>query len=306
MEKHYLLITPKNGLCNQLSSISRGIILGLISNRDIIFTSFQLDYKNTENICNFHSIIDLDYIQKKLEEKNIKIKIYSDIEIKGEKIIIDTNEDLANMKDLISYLLLYKNKKIKYLDIGCPISCNIPLEYEEIFKYINLNIKFTDKYIDIANSIKKKLGLKHYCCVHLRLEDDSINFMKELNKNLCFEYINNIYKQKYLEEFELLETTKQKIYVCTSLCMNDNINNDFYNYLKTTYNIVDKNDIIKIYENDCREIYGIIDFIIAQDSLYFSGSDWSSFSIYLYSLHKNLNKDAKLLNIWDILRNKEI
>jgi hypothetical protein len=303
MEKKFLIICPKNGLCNQLNSISIGIILGLISKRDIIFSSFQLDYKNINNICPFDSVIDINHIQQKLIEKNIEIKLYSDTNIKGENLKLNTTEDIANIKNLIEYLMNIENINIKYLDIGCPISCMIPEEYTNILNYINLNIKFTEKYIYIANLIKKKLGLNYYCCVHLRLEDDSINFMNEINKNLSLELVNNIYKEKYIEEFELLKKTNQKIYVCTSLCMNENKNNEFYKNIKEIYNLVDKNDIIKVYENDCREIYGIIDFIIAMDSLYFSGSDWSSFSIYIYLNHKSLKKDARLLNIWETLSN---
>lgn len=301
MEKKFIIINPKNGLCNQLNSISIGIILGLISKRDVIFSSFQLDYKNIDNKCFFNSVIDIDYIQQIINEKGYNIKIYSDIDIKGEFIKLDTMEDIANLKNVIDYIINSDNQKIKYLDVGCPISCNIPEEYQELLHHINLNIKFTSKYIEIANLIKKKLGLEYYCCVHLRLEDDSINFMKDVNTNLSLDIVNKIYKNKYIEEFDLLKLTEQKIYVCTSLGMNENINNEFYTNLKTQYNIIDKNDIIKVYENECREIYGIIDFIIAQDSLYFCGSDWSSFSIFIYFNHKKSKKDAKLINIWETL-----
>jgi hypothetical protein len=302
MEKNYLIITPKNGLCNQLSSISIGIVLGLITNRDVIFKSFQLDYKYNDNTCKFDTIIDIQNLQKKLINNNIKIRIYSDFNIKGENININITEDIANIKDFIQYLFIENNKKIKYLNVGAPLSCIIPNEYKKILNFINLNIKFTDKYINIANIIKKKLKLEYYCCVHLRLEDDAIHFMKDMSNNMSFDDINKIYKEKYINELDILKSTNQKIYICTSLSINNNVNNDFYNYLKKNYNIVNKNDIIQINENNCREIYGIIDFIIAQDSLYFVGSDWSSFSIYIYSLHKNLNKDAKLLNIWNSIK----
>lgn len=308
MKKNYLIIHPKNGLCNQLQSISKGIILGIISNRDIIFKCFQLDYKNFDNLCPFDTIIDIKNLQKKLNMKNINVNIDSNTEIKGIPIFIPENDinyskDIADIKDFIKYLFIDKNTNIKYIDIGCPISCDIPYEYIDIYDYINLNIKFVDKYIDIANEIKEKLKLKYYCCVHLRLEDDSINFMKDQNKKLDFNTVNEIYKNKYIEELELLNNTKQKIYICTSLCMNENINNLFYKDIKSKYNLIDKNDIINVNQNNCREIYGIIDFIIAKDSLYFSGSDWSSFSIYIYINHKFNNKDAKLINIWNTLIN---
>ena len=76
------------------------------------------------------------------------------------------------------------------------------------------------------------------------------------------------------------------------------VNNDFYVELKEKYNILDKNDIIKVYNNNCREIYGILDFIIAKDSNKFIGCDWSSFSIYIYESHVNSKKDTSLIDIW--------
>ena len=63
MRDRYLIVRPKYGLCNQLFSISKGIIFGLISDRDVIFNSFQLDYKNDNNTCDFHDVIDIIHLQ---------------------------------------------------------------------------------------------------------------------------------------------------------------------------------------------------------------------------------------------------
>ena len=43
INKKFLVVRPKYGLCNQIYCISKGIIFGLISNRDVIFSKFQLD-----------------------------------------------------------------------------------------------------------------------------------------------------------------------------------------------------------------------------------------------------------------------
>ena len=312
----YLIISPKNGLCNQLASISIGIILGLIVNRDIIFKSFQIDYKNFENVCSFDSIIDIEHLNNILKKKNLDINVYSNININCNKIQTNNNENISNIKNFIPLLSLNDNNQEEYLDIGCPISCTIPNEYKSIQEYINNNIKFTSHYIQIANNIKKKLGLDYYCTIHLRLENDALNFMKELNSNLTEEYINKIYKEKYLSQFEMLSSYKTKIYICTSLGINENINNNFYKEIKEKYNLIDKNDIIdksslfndlsykdNIINNNCREIFGIIDYIIAQDSEYFVGCDWSSFSIAIYSSHINNKKNSYLINIWNTLKN---
>ena len=90
----------------------------------------------------------------------------------------------------------------------------------------------------------------------------------------------------------------------------ENKNNLFYDIIKKKYNLIDKYDLLnEIYFEDIdpqlnqREIYGILDYIIAQDSLYFVGCDWSSFSISLKNNHKSLNKSYNLLNIWKICEN---
>ena len=57
-KKKILIIRPKYGLCNQLKSISKGIIFAIISKRDIFFDKFQLDFRDENNSCNFNDIID--------------------------------------------------------------------------------------------------------------------------------------------------------------------------------------------------------------------------------------------------------
>ena len=88
MKNKFLVITPKYGLCNQLLSISKGIILGIITNRNIIFKSFQLDYRNSDNICDFHDIIDIEYLKNIIKQNNIDIDIYS-FKIDCNKVLLD-------------------------------------------------------------------------------------------------------------------------------------------------------------------------------------------------------------------------
>ena len=99
------------------------------------------------------------------------------------------------------------------------------------------------------------------------------------------------------------------IYICTSLGIYENYNNVFYQILKKEYNLIDKNDLLNLIEINGvtkglkkRELYGIIDYIIAQDSSYFIGCDWSSFSITLKYNHMIKNKQNKLLSIWDLCK----
>jgi hypothetical protein len=298
--KKFLIIRPKYGLCNQLLSISKGIIFGIISNRDVIYSNFQLDYRHENNVCEFHDIIDIEHLQKILINLGLNIKIYSKSNAGSIKIKNYTQDNISYVKDFITLLINDENNNIDYLDIDNPISADIPSEYEKIYKYININIKFIDKYIKIAELIKNKLKLENYTCIHLRIEDDALNFMQQHNSNLTREQINNLHIKKYNEEFNYLKNINSKIYICSSLLIGNNINNDLYKNLKKKYNLLDKNDFITDKDfNNNREIFGIIDYIIAKDSIYFIGADWSSFSMYINEHHLFYKKAVKLLDIYN-------
>lgn len=300
----YLIIRPKYGLCNQLYSISKGIIYALISSRDIIFSHFQMDYRLENNTCNFEDIIDIDHLQNIINKKNLKIKINSMNNITNSKKIIKSNDEkISDITDFIPLLLNDINSEIEYLDVDNPISATIPFEYKRLENYINIHIKFTDYYINLANNIKNIFHLNNYTCLHLRLENDSLDFIKSFNNELSIEEVNEIYKKKYIEEIEKIYDINKQIYVCTSLGINDNINNNFYEEIKKKYNLIDKNKYIDI-SNNYREVYAIIDYIIAKDSSMFIGSDWSSFSIYIYNNHSYYNKSYKLIDIWTEINSK--
>jgi hypothetical protein len=303
---NYLIVRPKYGLCNQLMCISRGIIFAKLTERVLVFSGFQVDYRNQDNLCNFTDIIDINHLQSIANYLNLNVAIYSNDTIVGNKIKTFSDTHISYINDFIPLLFNEDNCKEKYLDIDNPISSDIPDEYKDIFKSINLNIKFNQKYINIANDIKEKLNLKDYTCVHLRLENDSVNFLRDQNKNVEYDVINEIYKNKYIDELNQLNNseTNNPIYVCTSLLIQEHKNNDFYKEIKTTYNLLDKSDIINGYQlGDFREIFGIIDYIIAQDSIRFIGSDWSSFSIYIHENHLFYNKSSKLIDIFECIKN---
>jgi len=91
------------------------------------------------------------------------------------------------------------------------------------------------------------------------------------------------------------------IYASTSLGLNDNINNDFYEEIKKKYNLIDKSDLIKDFkDNNYREILAIIDIIIAKDSELFIGTDWSSFSCNIHHTHIINDKKSILIDTTDL------
>lgn len=305
MNKTFIL-EPRSGLCNQLNCIAIGIILGCTYNRNIYFNGFQVDYKNQNNLINFSDIIDIDYLNSILKEYKINTKILKSIKENIDDIkIIETNEQLINdIKNIFSYLTSFNNLDNDIINIKNPISTYIPDEMENFYNYIKLNIKFNNKFIRIADQIIEKYKLSDFCCIHLRMEDDAIEFTeKKLNK-FDKNFVNDIYKQTYISEIESINKLDVKIYICTSLGINENINNLFYKVIKKQYNLIDKNDFIKdieLYDNNFnhRELHGIIDYLVALKSRYFIGCDWSSFSIAIKNHHVFHKKDYNLLNIWE-------
>jgi hypothetical protein len=253
-----------------------------------------------QNVTQFDDIIDISHLKSILTSQNVMIDIISQNR-NGKKVVTNNQEEeICYIKDFIPILFFSSNINEIYLDIENPISYDIPDQYINLYNYINTNIQFTDKYIKIAENIKSKLNLVQYSVIHLRLEDDSIHFLKD-HSNKSLEEVNEVYIQKYTKELDIIKNKDNDIpiYICTSLAINDNVNNSFYKELKSKYHLLDKNDYIELIDtNNSREIYGIIDYIIAKDGIYFVGSDWSSFSIYLNDYYKNNDKASLLIDIW--------
>ena len=132
MNQNFLIIHPKYGLCNQLLAISKSIIFGLITKRDIIFRSFQMDYRDINNTCDFHDIIDIEFLETIIKN----IKIYSNKNCNGIKIKTNTDIEISMIKNFLPLLLLENNKNEQYLDIENPISGEIP------YQYYNLSHRF--------------------------------------------------------------------------------------------------------------------------------------------------------------------
>lgn len=314
MDKIFIL-EPRCGLCNQLSCISFGIILGIMYNRSIYFNGFQLDYKNENETIDFDKIIDIKKLKEFIQQKGFHIHILESLNetqvTKEKKLYYEDTCMISDIKDLYTVLELKQNEEAEVLNIKNPISTYIHKNMKELYEEIKLNIQFHSQFLKLAQTIKDHFQLKNYCCIHLRMEDDAIEFMIQLLKKNNFELINDIYKQVYLSEIKKIVDKKvDKIYICTSLNIYENKNNLFYEIIKKKYNLIDKYDLLNEIQFDCidpqlnqREIYGILDYIIAQDSLYFVGCDWSSFSLAIKNYHDSQNKSSNLLNIWKICEN---
>ena len=301
--KNILIIDLTSGLCNQLNTIAKSIILAEIFGRNIYFNSFQIHYNINDNKMDFNKIINVDKLQENINKLNLNVIIHKKLDINPIEII-QFNSNIQKYTSIEDYIsLIKKQDHIKYLNIESSTLPVIPEKYKTILDSIVLDIHFNDKFINFASRIKETFNLNNYICVHLRMEDDCLNYMAALLNNLSLKEIENIYKDIYTKELEKISKYNVKIYICSSLCIYENNNNHFYKELKKKYNLIDKNDLllsINLENNNhkCRELYGIIDYLIAKDSTYFVGCDWSAFSISLYNNHMFHKKNTTLLNLW--------
>jgi len=301
IDKKIFIVTPRGGLCNQLISVTNGIIYSNYFNRDIHFNGFQLDYKNNQKYIKVDKILNIKKIQTIINELNLSVNILIDIAYdKSYKKIY--NEDIS-IKDLYKEIDTEDNLDIDILNIGNLLNVNLPssnneINYQSLANSINISLEFCDYYIDCANLIKKNLNLKNYACVHMRLEDDAINYFSKYYKLTNNSY-NRLIKNSYIKELDDIDKNELKydnIYICSSLIIQDNINNEFYNELKEKYSLVDKNHLINKDDIDkYRELYAIIDFIIAKDADYFVGNQSSSFSHYINNYFNIKDKPSKLI-----------
>lgn len=304
MKKRVLVIRPRCGLTNQLSCIAKGIIWAHMSNRDLYIDNFQLDYRDYDNFMNIKQIINIQHLQKFLYSNGIFVSIENNIfksDIK--KIETFTTEDIYFIKDIISLIFHKDNIAIIALDIDNPISSEIPPEYEKTLYNIIQNIEFTDGLKNIATNIIQSLNLNNYTCIHLRIENDALDYMKQFS-TMDYLDINKIYVSKYIEETNFFELNRNNIYICTSLSEKD-INYPYYLEIKEKYGLKDKNDIEYFKESteNYRELLAIIDYMIAKRSHFFLGCDWSGFSLYIKRNHILENKYVKIINIFESIKN---
>jgi hypothetical protein len=281
------IISPRIGLCNQLQTIVKGILLGIKYNRDIYIDKFQIHlYDN--NFCDINEILNISKINEYLKSQGVTIKILKNIDqhiinnlsqyflpnIDYSKVAYSSyiNSDIEeNLHKNIIYLGnivsldLYKSFNYIYRD------------YTNMFHLIMTNIIFHDKFYEIKEKIKTNLKLVNYSTIHLRIEDDAIKHFANYYKLSIDQYNNNLldFYSKVIEE------SKQPIYICSGILSYDNkINYNYYdNLMKNNKLLCDKRTVpINEYYLNNRELIAIIDLLIAYDSDNFIGCGISSFT----------------------------
>ena len=297
------IISPRLGLCNQLQTIVKGILLSIKYKRNIYIHKFQIDLKSG-NLCDINSILDIESINTFLQNViKSPIRILNTID---ENITNSLNNyylpniDYSKIQG-ISYIndTIDSNNHMGIIYLGNIVNLDIYKSFnylwedyndKNMYYFIMANLKFNDIFYKIKDYVKQELNLTKFNCVHLRIEDDALNHfaycyklsVEEYNRELINFYNNNINMIRH-----------SKTYVCSGMLEFDNkINFDYYNNLmKNNSLLCDKKNIqLDPYYLHNRELIAIIDLLIAYDSDYFIGCYISSFSQVIKCHHAYNNK----------------
>lgn len=285
------IISPRIGLCNQLQTIVKGILLGIKYNRNIYIDNFQIDL-TSGRLCDINDILDIQ-----------KMNIFLDKTIKTRIRILNTvNKNITNnltryqlpnvdynniprMSYINDAIELNKNMNIIYLGniVSLCIHKSFNYVYDDysdgnLYYLIMSNLKFHNKFYIIKDYIKQKLQLTNFDYVHLRIEDDALKHFSMCSKLSIHDY-NHKLINFYEDNIKLLG--QNKIYIASGMLQFDNtINFHYYdNLMKNNKFLCDKKNIrLDKYFLNNRELIAIIDLLISYDSKKFVGCHISSFS----------------------------
>lgn len=282
------IVSPRIGLCNQLQTIVKGILLGIKFNRNIYIDKFQINLYNND-LWDINKILNINKTNDFLLSINVtNCKIINEIDkniinnIANYKLPTINYNNIQEQTCINNHIEKNLDKNIIYLGNIVSLCLNKSFnytwgDYSNLYYLIISNIKFHDNFYKIKEEIKTKLNLKNYTTIHLRIEDDALRHFSH-----CYKLTIDEYNQKLLSYYNSkIKVIKQNMYICSGIFKYDNkINYNYYINLKKNNNLIyDKSNVTidNIYLNN-RELIAIIEMLIAYDSDKFIGCGISSFS----------------------------
>jgi hypothetical protein len=298
------IVSPNGGLCNQLQTIIKCMLLGMKYNRNIYIDKFHIDYKKNDFV-DINCILNIEKMNKFLINNNIlNFKIIDKIDITDFSNFKLSSLDyniLPSMDYINNHIEENLDKNIIYL--GNIVSLEtyksfgyIWTDYNNFYHFFMRNIIFQDIFYTLKETIKTNLNLTNYTCAHLRIEDDCILYFSSYYKLNVDEY-NNKLLSFYTDK---IKNITNNIYICSGILYFDNkINYNYYQNLKNDNNLIcDKQNIdIDNYYSSNRELIAIVDLLIAYDSISFIGNNISSFSLAINNYFKYKECKTELFNI---------
>jgi hypothetical protein len=304
------IISPRIGLCNQLQTIVKGILLAIKYNRNIYIDKFQIDLESNR-LADIHDILDINKMNVFLKDvikthivilNTLNTNIYSNLD--KYKLPNVNYNNISESEYINDDIELNKHMEIIYLGNIVSLCISKSFNYnwvnyssDNLYHVIMNNIKFNQIFYKLKDNIKQELNLTNFNCIHLRIEDDAIKCFSSYYNLSCDEY-NTELINFYNNNITCISQDKKPIYISSGMLKFDNtININYYTTLmKNNILLCDKSNInLDAYYVNNRELIAIIDLLLAYDSDLFIGSGISSFSINIHLNHIYNKKPSTLL-----------
>ena len=304
-ERKNLRITIFGGLFNQLFGLINGIMLAHIFKRDLYIDGFYEDPFRTLENTPIGRTFNLNKLNEILTDLQFYPRVFeSDDQIKWEKVsdfnIFGMYWLPLSMDVIINEL--YKNN----LYIGMTYSGAHPFytgsstggsnnqKINSVYDYILDNLPFNDAFTLKSQELRMQLGLSDndYVAVHVRMEDDMLNFLPKYiyqadDDIVCNNLFNN-YKS-LLTEYSL----NNKIFISTALLKKPNrYSEQLEAILKENNNLIINRNDIEVEGMYGREISGILEYLTCREAKIFIGYEISTFTNAIVTHFKLNNKKA--------------
>ena len=285
------------GLLNQLINFVNGLIIGHLTNRIIYEPTFLPNYNSLDSIS-YSEIVDTDHLNILLKTLGLDVSVSM-----GEHL------DKQNWYKPSYYSKFFLNPALNsivdtltqddqpYIDLGIVFgffdtTADLGDKRLRIYK----EMRFRPQYYDVVKYCVSTHLNNKYNVVHLRLEDDWVNYIMTLTGE-TFDNLTKRVVAAYIQGMSQLFSPNDTIYIATHLLKSENKNNPIMYDIKRRY----PNAVFSISWRDKfpnipigREIDALVDFLICRGAGRFIGWHQSTFSIMLNAI-RSPDKGVSLL-----------
>lgn len=278
-----------NSLGKQLNCLVTAIILGHYTARNVVLDYMYTDYSDTTKLIPIESIIDIDGLNRRLQENGIRTRVIS---VTGDDLYsvkLKTNVTNSIVKNFfhtytpdryIEYMHELAHEDSEGVHLGTINTDSKWFSKHQVFSTLFSTIV---NCIDVTSSVKKivngtidGLELKDHITIQLRLEDDMLEDRCAVNDN---DYAQTTV-DKYTKLVNLLKN--EKVFVMTHLYRKQYT----YRYLLSDSPVLTSKDCRKystIEYAEGREMDALVDYMISKSSALFIGTNRSRLAEYIHS-----------------------
>lgn len=280
-----------HSLCDQLNCLVTAIIIGHYTRRAVV-TDYLYTSHEARTTVPLNAVIDIDKLNSDLNRLGISTRVivaasdtvYNNRLKSAPDSILKNCNSMYNGTDYLKYLYELYYEDSEGINIGIPLT-DLNIDHavypklKSMFSSIIQILSPTLIMNDVVSEVKKNMGLSDdYVALHLRLEDEILEYQSNIN--------NNNYGVQMLQLYDRLmgilqkSVSKDRLFIATGLGKRSNS----YNFLLDDYSALSTKEFRKklsIPYAEGTDMDSLLDYLISKESSLFIGTDSSTFSKYI-------------------------